>query len=169
MFLHILVHDLKNRVVQGMFTRLGETVSRQFHIVLEAVLKLGKYYIKLVSHNTDCSEDIKWRYFWGVVGALDGTHIKMTVPIEDRPHYRDRLGDISTNVLASCDSIFVSRMFYLVGIGLTSDPHILPNALRRPNGLKIPRNKFLLVDLGFTNGEGFLAPYKGTRYHLNFW
>lgn len=25
------------------------------------------------------------------------------------------------------------------------------------------------MDLGFSNCEGFLAPYKGTRYHLNLW
>jgi DDE superfamily endonuclease len=25
------------------------------------------------------------------------------------------------------------------------------------------------VDLGFANAEGFLAPYRGTRYHLNLW
>lgn len=25
------------------------------------------------------------------------------------------------------------------------------------------------MDLGFTNGRGFLAPYRGTRYHLNLW
>ena len=25
------------------------------------------------------------------------------------------------------------------------------------------------MDLGYTNGEGFLAPYRGTRYHLNLW
>uniref|UniRef100_A0A803N0X2 Uncharacterized protein n=1 Tax=Chenopodium quinoa TaxID=63459 RepID=A0A803N0X2_CHEQI len=39
----------------------------------------------------------KYRLKEGVVGALDGTHIKMTVPIEDRPRYRDRKGDLSTN------------------------------------------------------------------------
>jgi dephospho-CoA kinase len=25
------------------------------------------------------------------------------------------------------------------------------------------------VDAGYTNGPGFLAPYRGTRYHLNEW
>ena len=93
----------------------------------------------------------------------------MTVPIENRPRYRDRKGDISTNVLASCDSN-LCFMYVLPGWeGLASHPCILRDALRRPDGLKIPRNKFLLVDLGFNNGEGFLAPYKGTRYHLNLW
>ena len=26
---------------------------------------------------------------------------------------------------------------------------------------------YYLVDAGYTNGEGFLAPYRGTRYHLS--
>ena len=25
---------------------------------------------------------------------------------------------------------------------------------------------YCLVDASYTNGQGFLAPYKGTRYHL---
>ena len=28
---------------------------------------------------------------------------------------------------------------------------------------------YYLVDAGYTNGEGFLAPYRGTRYHLSEW
>ncbi|XP_060673276.1 uncharacterized protein LOC107411599 [Ziziphus jujuba] len=28
---------------------------------------------------------------------------------------------------------------------------------------------YYLVDVGYTNGEGFLAPYRGTRYHLSEW
>ncbi|ONI27393.1 hypothetical protein PRUPE_1G083600 [Prunus persica] len=30
-------------------------------------------------------------------------------------------------------------------------------------------NKYYLVDAGYANGQGFLAPYIGTRYHLNEW
>lgn len=26
-----------------------------------------------------------------------------------------------------------------------------------------------MVDAGYTNGEGFLAPFRGQRYHLNDW
>ena len=26
-----------------------------------------------------------------------------------------------------------------------------------------------MVDAGYTNGEGFLSPYRGQRYHLNDW
>ncbi|VVA39511.1 PREDICTED: ALP1, partial [Prunus dulcis] len=28
---------------------------------------------------------------------------------------------------------------------------------------------YYLVDGGYTNGEGFLAPYRGTRYHIYEW
>lgn len=28
---------------------------------------------------------------------------------------------------------------------------------------------YYLCDAGYTNGEGFLAPYRGQRYHLNDW
>ncbi|XP_021721845.1 protein ALP1-like [Chenopodium quinoa] len=169
LFLHILAQDLKNRTIQAIFARSAETMSRQFHIVLQSILKIGKHYIKQVDQTTSFAEDNKWKWFEGVVGALDGTHIKMTVPIEDRPRYRDRKGDLSTNVLAACDSDL--RFTYVLPgwEGSVSDPRVLHDALRRPNGLKIPRNKYFLVDLGFSNCEGFLAPYKGTLYHLNLW
>jgi len=29
--------------------------------------------------------------------------------------------------------------------------------------------KYYLVDAGYTNGPGFLAPYRSTRYHLKEW
>ena len=29
--------------------------------------------------------------------------------------------------------------------------------------------KFFLVDARYTNGSGFLAPYRGTIHHLNEW
>ena len=28
---------------------------------------------------------------------------------------------------------------------------------------------YYLCDAGYTNGEGFLAPYRAQRYHLNDW
>ncbi|KAL4013729.1 hypothetical protein IC575_025912 [Cucumis melo] len=46
MFLHVLAHDVKNRVIQREFVRSGETVSRHFNIVLLAVLRLYEELIK---------------------------------------------------------------------------------------------------------------------------
>ncbi|KAL0554766.1 hypothetical protein IC582_008694 [Cucumis melo] len=46
MFLHVLAHDVKNRVIQREFIRSGETVSRYFNIVLLVVLRLYEKLIK---------------------------------------------------------------------------------------------------------------------------
>ena len=140
-FLHTLAHDLKNRTIGAVFTRSGETVSRQFHTVLKAVMKIGKYYIKQVDFNVTYDGDNKWKWFEGALGALDGTLIKMTVPVEDRPRYRDRKGDITTNVLATCDPSLRFNYVLPGWEGSASDPRILGDALRRPNGLKVPRSK----------------------------
>ncbi|KAL2906658.1 Zinc transporter ZIP13, partial [Bienertia sinuspersici] len=134
--LHTLAHDLKNKTISAMFTRSGETVSRQFHTVLKAVMKIGKFYIKQVDSSVTYDGD-KWKWFEGSLGALNGTLFKMTVRVQDRSRYRDRKGDITTNVLATCDPSL--RFTY-----------VLPgDALRRPNGLKVPRGKqnFKFLDI----------------------
>ncbi|CAB4319379.1 unnamed protein product [Prunus armeniaca] len=48
------------------------------------------------------SERSKWQWFENYLGALDGTHIPVTVLAEERPRYRNRKGDLSTNVLGVC-------------------------------------------------------------------
>ncbi|XP_023761072.1 uncharacterized protein LOC111909479 [Lactuca sativa] len=53
--------------------------------------------------------------------------------------------------------------------GSVANGRVLRDALLRPHGLKVPRPGYYLVDVGYTNGEGFLAPYRGQRYHLNEW
>jgi len=44
-FLHIVGHNVKNRIVSFFFYRSGETVSRHFHSVLHAILALGEEFI----------------------------------------------------------------------------------------------------------------------------
>ncbi|KAM3316927.1 hypothetical protein ACQJBY_034842 [Aegilops geniculata] len=53
--------------------------------------------------------------------------------------------------------------------GSAADGRVLRDALSRSNGLKVPRGCYYLVDAGYKNCEGFLAPYRGQRYHLNDW
>ena len=86
LFLHILAHDLKNRTIKNVFARSGETISRQFHYVLKAILKIGKKYIKQ-DHAVLHEGDDRWKWFKGALGALDGTHVPLTVPIEDQGRY----------------------------------------------------------------------------------
>ena len=48
--------------------------------------------------------------------------------------------------------------------GSASDARVLQDALN--HGLQVPPRKFYLVDAGYANTPQFLAPYRGTRYHL---
>nr|KAJ0193998.1 hypothetical protein LSAT_V11C800404790 [Lactuca sativa] len=126
------------------------------------------------------------------IGALDGTHIKCLVPLKDKPKYRTRKNDIATNVLGVC-SQDMQFIYVLPGWdGSTADGRVLRDALLRSHGLKFPRPgmynncyfrcvlvinytnyttyiSYYLVDVDYKNSEGFLAPYRGQRYHLNDW
>ncbi|MFQ6626040.1 hypothetical protein Gotur_005126 [Gossypium turneri] len=102
MFLHIISHHLKNRVTKHHFNRSGETVSRSFHNVLNVVMRLRDVLFKKAEPITANSTNPRWKWFKNCLGALDGTHIKIRVPIVDKPRYRTRKVDIATNMLGVC-------------------------------------------------------------------
>ncbi|GJX02662.1 ALP1-like protein isoform X1 [Tanacetum coccineum] len=89
------------------------------------------------------STNDRWKWFKGCLGSIDGTHISVHVREEDKPRYRNRKGEISTNVLVAC----TPKMQFT---------YVLPG-------------NYYLVDVGYTNREGFLAPFRGQRYHLSTW
>ncbi|KAG8475400.1 hypothetical protein CXB51_031904 [Gossypium anomalum] len=137
----------------------GETVSRSFHNVLNAVIRLQDVIFKKAEPITANSTDPRWKWFKNCLGALDGTHIKIRVPTVDKPRYRTRKGNIATNMLGVCtpDMHFV---YALLGWkGSIADGRVLRDAI----------SCYYLVDAGYTNCEGFLAPFRGQRYHLNEW
>ncbi|VVA39889.1 PREDICTED: ALP1 [Prunus dulcis] len=115
------------------------------------------------------SERDKWKWFENCIGALDGTHIPVIVSAEDRPRYRNRKVDISTNVLGVCDPDL--KFIYVLSRweGFKSDSRVLKDALARDNSFQVPSDKYYLVDAGYANGLGSLAPDRGTRYYLNEW
>ncbi|XP_062018884.1 protein ALP1-like [Rosa rugosa] len=93
----------------------------------------------------------------------------MQVPEVDKPIYRMRKGEIATNVLGTCDRNMMFIFVFPGWEGSVSDSRVLRDALSRPNGLKVPRGFYYLVDAGYANSEGFLAPYRGTSYHIEEW
>jgi len=42
-------------------------------------------------------------------------------------------------------------------------------AQTRLQSMPIPRGRYVLGDVGFTNCDFILSPYRGTRYHLKEW
>ncbi|PPE00476.1 hypothetical protein GOBAR_DD02489 [Gossypium barbadense] len=186
MFLHIISHHLKNRVIKHHFRRSGETVRRAFHSVLNVVILLQDVLFKkaepIIADSSDTrwkwfkaepiiadSSDTRWKWFKNCLGALDGTHIKIRVPTVDKPRYRTRKGAIATNMLSVCTPD-MQLVYVLSGWeGSVADGRVLRDAISRRHGLKVLHGCYYLVDAGYTNCEGFLAPFRGQRYHLNEW
>lgn len=168
-FLYVLAHHFKNRTVRKFFYRSPEPVSRNFNACLLAVLKLHPLLLKKPEPIPEDFTDGKWKYFKNCLGASDGTHVGVTVPATMKGRYRSRLGDVNTNVLGVCapDMQFI---YILPGWeGSAHDGRVLRDAISRPNGLRVPEDQYYLVDAGYTNAKGFLAPYRGQRYHLGGW
>ncbi|KAH0633741.1 hypothetical protein KY284_036527 [Solanum tuberosum] len=165
-FLFTLAHNERNRVVQNRFQHSGETISHYFNKCLKACLRLGKYYViqagKDISHEIS-SNPFFYPWFKDCVGAIDGTHIPALIPMEEQPRYRNRKGVLSQNVLAVVD--FDMKFQYVLSgwEGSASDSRVLRNVVweRSQNRLKIPN--------GYAKTKGFLAPYRGARYHLREW
>ena len=87
---------------------------------------------------------VSWLFLQGCLGALDGTHIKIKVPCQDQSRYRNRKGDVTTNVLAVCspDAQFI---YVLAGWeGSAADGRVLRDAISRRNGLRVPQGVLLL-------------------------
>ncbi|KAH1030763.1 hypothetical protein J1N35_042937 [Gossypium stocksii] len=165
MFLHIISHHLKNRVIKYHFNKFEETNSRSFHNVLNAVICLQNVLFKKAEPITANSTDP----IRNCLSALDETHIKIRVPTVDNLRYRTRKCDIATNMLGICtpDMQFV---YVLPGWeGSIANGRVLRDVISRRHGLKVPHGCYYLVDAGYTNCEGFLARFRGQRYHLNEW
>ncbi|CAN1761512.1 hypothetical protein LINPERHAP1_LOCUS7928 [Linum perenne] len=89
MFLFTIGHNAKNRILQLVFRRSGETIHRHLHKVLHAILKCNHNLLKQAQPIPENSNDSTWKHFKNCLGALDGTHIKLRVRTEDQTRYRD--------------------------------------------------------------------------------
>ncbi|CAL1352453.1 unnamed protein product [Linum trigynum] len=168
-FLRTISHNEKNRTLQLNLRRSGETISRSFHRVLKAVIRLNdQYMMKPAPIPEDCTNS-RWKHFKKCLGALDGTHIEVRPLKEDQPRFRDRKHKLSMNVLGVCTPN-LEFVYVLAGWeGSAHDSRVLKDALTRPNGLTLPEGCFYLCDAGYANSPGFLTPYRGQRYHLKEW
>ncbi|XP_073282363.1 protein ALP1-like isoform X3 [Primulina huaijiensis] len=174
LFLYMMGQPASVRNVQERFQHSGETVSRQFHSVLESIWKLSRDIIKPIDLNfTDVPEYIKndkryWPYFKDCIGAIDGTHICIRVPPSKQIDFIGRKGYTSTNVMAVCDFDMCFTFVWAGWEGSAHDSKIFKEAMRRER-LHFPlppEGKYYLVDAGYPTFKGFMGPYKDTRYHL---
>ena len=72
------------------------------------------------------------------MGAIDGTHILVTVDVNMQAPYRDRKGNLSQNVMG-VSSFDYKFQYILVGWeGSTTDSRVLALALSRVDSLVVP-------------------------------
>ena len=88
MFLLVVGHGLKMRLLRGDYKRSLETISRHFSNVLTAILSLSEEFIKLPKPFVQPPDDYKWKWFGNALGALDGCHVDVSVPMVDQGRYK---------------------------------------------------------------------------------
>ncbi|XP_017983964.1 PREDICTED: uncharacterized protein LOC18612005 [Theobroma cacao] len=171
-FLNIVGHNERNRVIQERFQHSGETISRHFNNVLKAIKSLSREFLQPPNIST-ASEILNsnrfYPYFKDCVGVIDGMHIPAHVPAKDQSRFRNTKGVLSQNVLAACTFDLQFIFVYPGWEGSAADSRVLRAVLDDPdqNFPHIPEGKYYLVDAGYSNMEGFLSPYPGVRYHLH--
>ncbi|XP_039119011.1 uncharacterized protein LOC120255181 [Dioscorea cayenensis subsp. rotundata] len=136
-FLYIVGHNTKNRTMRIEFLQSGETISRYFNNVLRAICTLSDDFVQPPSGicHLEIQANPNWYpHFKDCVGLLDGTHVDVSVPTLELPHFRGQKGPMQ-NVLAVVNPDL--RFTYVLA------------------------GKYYLVDAGYTTMNGFIAPYQG--------
>ncbi|KAL8501839.1 hypothetical protein ACS0TY_021087 [Phlomoides rotata] len=146
---HKLCFILQSVWVKFAFKWSGQTVSKHFHAAVNSVLMLHVMFLVRPQPINEDNKDPRWHQFKGYLGALDGTHIDVHVPISEKERYRNRKGQISVNVLGVCD-INMRFMYILSGWeGSVVDSRVLQNALNMENGLEVPRVCYMNLLIGY--------------------
>ncbi|CAL5341296.1 unnamed protein product [Camellia sinensis] len=130
--------------LQERFQHSKETLSRNFHEVMQVMIPFTSVHSRSLTPeqvqqggHPHLRSQQRYWPFKDCIGALDGTHVIARVSQEYATSYYGRKGVPTQNIIAK-------HRF----------PHPAPG-------------KYYLVDSGYSNKTGYLAPYKGYRYHQN--
>ncbi|KAF7324140.1 putative nuclease HARBI1-like protein [Mycena kentingensis (nom. inval.)] len=170
-FVYWLVHGSSQRELCERFQRSGSTISIYLNQLLE--LFTDDFYDKYVHDPPNvCPDKIKsnpkwYPYFRLCRGATDGVHVPAHCSADDIPRYRDRKGNVTQNVLATCDFDLVFVHVMAGYEGTAADGQLYDRA--RVDGFSLPGRCFFLGDAGFASCDLIMPPYRGVRYHLKEW
>ncbi|RWR73165.1 putative nuclease HARBI1 [Cinnamomum micranthum f. kanehirae] len=157
-FLNTVGHSERNRVMQIQFQHSGQTISKYFNAVLEALLYICPDYVKVPEPETPtpahiASNRIFYPFFKDCIGVIDGTYVPAWVPVKDHQRYRCRKGFIAQNVMAAVgfDMLF---QFVCAGFeGSANDQKVLSDVLQNRGiyNMQVPEGKYFLVDAGYAH------------------
>ncbi|XP_017981016.1 PREDICTED: putative nuclease HARBI1 [Theobroma cacao] len=174
MFLWTYAHSETNHNVQNKFGKSRETVSRKFGEVLDSLCLLANENVKASDFQfVEVPSKIKndrryWPYVQGCIGAIDGSHVPAIPPVNDQIRFIGRKGYPTHKVMLVCnfDMLFT---FVVVGWpGTAHDTRIFSTVLEEMKNVfpHPPEGKYYIVDASYPNMKGYLALYKGERYHI---
>ncbi|CAM8937009.1 unnamed protein product [Rhodiola kirilowii] len=163
-FMFVVGHNLRTRAVQELFRYSGETISRHFNNVLNAIVRISLELLQPSGSNVSPEDARFYPYFKDCVGIVDGMHLPVMVGIDEQGPFRNKSGLISQHVIAAC-SFDMEFKYVLAGWeGSADDLRVLVSAITRRNKLQVPEGKYYLVDSKYANIPGFIAPYPGVPY-----
>ncbi|KAK7314653.1 hypothetical protein VNO77_33180 [Canavalia gladiata] len=167
-FMFIIGHNLRTRAVQELFRYSGETISRHFNNVLNAIMSMSLDFFQPPGSDipSEIFEDPRfYPYFKDCVGAIDGIYVPVTVGVDEQGPFRNKNGLLSQNILAAC-SFDLKFHYVLAGWeGSATDLQVFNSAITRRNRLQVPEGKYYIVDNKYPNVPGFIAPYSSIPYH----
>src|SRR5438128_286449 len=90
------------------FSRSKDTIHRKFLEVLQCICALGGHIIRptdptFTQPHPRVQKARFLPHFSGAIGAIDGTHIPLSVPTDEVPRYTNRHGSTSHNVMGVYD------------------------------------------------------------------
>ena len=135
-FLFVCAGNESNRKTQNRFKHSGETISRKFHEVLDSVMDMAHDFIRpkdpnfRAVHKRIRDDRRAYPHFKDCIGALDGTHIRVSLSPEEQVRYIGKSGMPTQNVLAVCDFDMCFTYVATGQPGAMHDTSVLYNALR---------------------------------------
>ena len=173
MFLYIVTGSSSNRNLLERFQHSGESISRHFHHVLDAINHIESEYIQ---HPTPSNTNLStvppeitnnpkfYPFFKNCLGAIDSSLIPVSVSPSVAATHRTRKGFTAQNAFLACTFDCAFEFVLAAWEGSAHDSLVLSDAIKK--GFRVPKNKFYLAHAGYASSPKFLTPYRNVRYHL---
>nr|XP_034586585.1 uncharacterized protein LOC117849098 [Setaria viridis] len=117
MFMFMLSHNASIDRLKKEFQHSGETIHRKITEFFDIIPALTHRFLKLpnVNHtHVKIASDPRFMpFFQNCVGAIDGTHVPITIAQERAAPYRNRKGTLSQNVMITTNVKFRKKPFPL--------------------------------------------------------
>ncbi|XP_039782143.1 putative nuclease HARBI1 isoform X1 [Panicum virgatum] len=168
LYIWTCAHGAGVRECRDRFERSLDTISRKTSKLAEIMFRWAQtVLVPADRHYTQVSSELAEYAPWfdGCIGAIDGTHIPVEVNQEARVDFINRDGEVSINVCAIVD---MHGRFTYVGAGKAGACHdmaVLQDCQADQRFPHPPPGRYYLADSGYMEQQGYMTPFRDTRYH----